>query len=705
MKSLKRPTKTTSTAKYLWTFSFMLPMAFSISIGLAQNQSNIDSLQVELEATNEDSTRAKIYNQLAYEFTSSDSATAVSHAMKAIEFSEKSTYSKGIADAYFYIATVNRIRGYLEEAEKWMNKSKVYSDSVDLKIEFARAVNGLATISSTRREFENALQLLDQAQKIYEELNDEKGLGSIYMEYGIINKNRSNYEEALRYYQKALDINLKLKNQHSILRCYYNMANVYVQTGNLDGGLKNFLKAANIANDIGDHHAEAVCYSVVGQVFHQQGDPDQALEYYYKAQKMSEETGNKLEILSLKFKIGNVYLTKNEIEKARKLFQDGLKLSIELNNKTYETQAYSFIGDAHYRSDEYAEALNYFEKATVNYRAFGDKGSLSHLLVYMGDIYRRLEQFNNAKRVLKEGIEIAKEINYPIAIRDGLDVLSQVEKALGNTGAAYDAHVSFKEVYDSLRNDEVTKNIARLQAEFEFEQEKDSIAFEQQKANLAFEEELERKELMIQGSLAGGVLVFIILILLYRSYLIKQRKNSELRHKNEIIEIKNDELQARNKEITVLRETEREMAAETIALKERELTTVTMLSHEKNTLLHQLGEQIGQLSSKVDEDVIPDLKEIKRTIKTNLNAESWSMFMYQFEKVHPSFFSQLKDEYSKLTQHDLRLCAYLKVGMDNKEIASVSNITTDAVKKSINRLKKKMNLDIEIDLREFLIKL
>ena len=197
----------------------------------------------------------------------------------------------------------------------------------------------------------------------------------------------------------------------------------------------------------------------------------------------------------------------------------------------------------------------------------------------------------------------------------------------------------------------------------------------------------------------------VILGLLYRSYLIKQKSNNELKHKNELIALKNDELVNKNEEINGLRQAEQKMAEETLALKERELTTITMLSHEKNTLLEQLGSQIGDLSSKVNDDVIPDLKEIKRTINTNLNQESWSMFVYQFEKVHPAFFSQLKERFPVITQHDLRLSAYLKVGMDNKEIARISNITNEGVKKSINRLKKKMNLGPEDDLRDFLIRL
>ena len=156
-------------------------------------------------------------------------------------------------------------------------------------------------------------------------------------------------------------------------------------------------------------------------------------------------------------------------------------------------------------------------------------------------------------------------------------------------------------------------------------------------------------------------------------------------------------------EISNLREKEKKLADETIALKERELTTITMLSHERNSLLQQLGNQIGGLSDKVDEEVIPDLKEIKKTIKANLSDESWSAFVYHFEKVHPKLFDELQVRFPSLTQNDLRLCAYIRVGMDRKEMATVANVTPEAIKKSLYRLKKKMDLDAETDIREFLI--
>ncbi len=41
--------------------------------------------------------------------------------------------------------------------------------------------------------------------------------------------------------------------------------------------------------------------------------------------------------------------------------------------------------------------------------------------------------------------------------------------------------------------------------------------------------------------------------------------------------------------------------------------------------------------------------------------------------VNSEFEEKLKQKYENLTRNDLRLCAYLKVGLNNKAIAQITN--------------------------------
>lgn len=684
---------------------FVVLMTLFTLAGTAQNKKVIDSLQAALETTNDKKLQVELYNELANQYIPVDSTKVMEYCGKALQLSEELGYDKGVTTAWYYMGTAHWIRGNYEPGAKYLKRSKQRADATGLLRASGSATMSLGTIFSMKGNFDSARFYLKESFRIFTELDDENSLSKSYLELGVVEYKMANFPAAIENIEKALSIALKYDDKRVILASYGNMGSIYRQSGDHANSLESYLKTAAIAQEIGMTNSVALSYQHIGNLYKLQADYDQAIEYMAKAEATYEEAGNMTNVASMRVTLGSVYLTKGAIEEAEAFFLKALETARENKSNEKMANALQMLGQTEMVKNNLTPALEYLNEARDILVQIDKKDNLSSTLIDIGEIYLRRGQYQTARRNIKEGLALATEIGYPSGARKGNEQLYKAEEALGNHRQALDAFVKFKELSDSLKNDDITKKITRLEAEYEFQQERDSVAFEQQKATLAYEEKLSRNRLLTQGAVGGGALAVVILVLLYRSYLIKQKSNQELRHKNEVIALKNDELVTKNGEISELRETEKKMAEETLALKERELTTVTMLSHEKNSLLEQLGTQISDLSHKVNDDVIPDLKEIKRTIRTNLSQESWSMFMYQFEKVHPAFFSMLKERFPVITQHDLRLSAYLKVGMDNKEIARVSNITIEGVKKSINRLKKKMNLGPEEDLRDFLIKL
>lgn len=77
-------------------------------------------------------------------------------------------------------------------------------------------------------------------------------------------------------------------------------------------------------------------------------------------------------------------------------------------------------------------------------------------------------------------------------------------------------------------------------------------------------------------------------------------------------------------------------------------------------------------------------------------------FIYHFNEVHPEFFSRLKSLCNELTENNLGMCAYFKMGMSIKQVASILNVSTETVKNARYRLKKKLNLNEEINLDDFI---
>lgn len=547
------------------------------------------------------------------------------------------------------------------------------------------------------------VQYSEEAMDLARRIGYEKGLVDAYYMRAAMDMTYGNIHEAAKGFQQVVDLARKIDYPAGEAKGLNGLGATRDFQGDYSGALKYLFAAVSINEKLGDLRSASSRYNNIGLVYYSQDDFPNAILYFKKALDVYERINLESSIALVNGNIGELYLKVGDISRAEDHFFKALGLYRQLEEPYGVANIHRNLGEVQHRKGAYTNALSYYDSALTAYDQLGRGQFEAQTLIGMGITYYEKQEWTTAKRLLQQGVKLSENLDHVLSIRDAWEYLALVEEALGNHKAAFEAQKKFKKTADEILNTEQTRNLTRQQAEYEFQKERDSLAFAQQKATFDLEQKVQKQNLIVILVMIIASFLGIIAFLAYRSFLTNKRKKIELEQKNEVIELKNDELRTKHEEISELRESEKKMAEEAIALKERELTTVTLLSHEKNALLQQLNSQIGDLSKKVDEDVIPELKDIRKVISTNLNEESWSLFTYHFEKVHPKYFNILKTTFPALTQHDLRLCAYLRVGMSNKEIANISNITPDAVKKSLNRMKKKMSLTADIDFREFLM--
>ncbi len=155
--------------------------------------------------------------------------------------------------------------------------------------------------------------------------------------------------------------------------------------------------------------------------------------------------------------------------------------------------------------------------------------------------------------------------------------------------------------------------------------------------------------------------------------------------------------------ITQLLKNEKRLMQEALERKERELSSAAMFEHEKNTMLIKILKELDKLDDIDNPEVKENIIHIRRQLKTQLNLErSWANFKIHFEEVHPSFFLRLEEQFEGLSTNERKICAYLKIGLENKEIAILTNVVSASVRKALNRLKSKMGLSEDENLRAFI---
>jgi DNA-binding CsgD family transcriptional regulator len=88
--------------------------------------------------------------------------------------------------------------------------------------------------------------------------------------------------------------------------------------------------------------------------------------------------------------------------------------------------------------------------------------------------------------------------------------------------------------------------------------------------------------------------------------------------------------------------------------------------------------------------------------RENASDQDWKVFKSYFTEVHDSFDKKLMAIYADISEKELRMASFIKMKLSTKEIAAMLNVLPDSVLKSKYRLKKKLGLNREMDLYQFL---
>jgi ligand-binding sensor domain-containing protein/DNA-binding CsgD family transcriptional regulator len=166
-------------------------------------------------------------------------------------------------------------------------------------------------------------------------------------------------------------------------------------------------------------------------------------------------------------------------------------------------------------------------------------------------------------------------------------------------------------------------------------------------------------------------------------------RQEALHHEQRIVKLKNEQLKSE------------------LASKSRELANSALSIVAKNELLQNIQQELLQLKDTAGKK-LPDeqLRRIRKVITESRSDDyDWNLFENSFNEAHENYFKKLKAGHPELTPNDLKLCAYLRMNMSSKEMASLLNITVRGVEIRRYRLRKKLNLNHEKNLAEFLMEL
>ncbi len=135
------------------------------------------------------------------------------------------------------------------------------------------------------------------------------------------------------------------------------------------------------------------------------------------------------------------------------------------------------------------------------------------------------------------------------------------------------------------------------------------------------------------------------------------------------------------------------------------LAASTMNLVVKNEFIDTIREKIKEVTRKgKNKETKQALEQLVKEIDTTLRLqEDWEQFQLHFDQVHGSFLTRLRNQFPDLSPNEQKLCAFLRLNLNTKDIANLMGISLRGVEVARYRLRKKLDLDKGQNLSKFIL--
>jgi tetratricopeptide (TPR) repeat protein/DNA-binding CsgD family transcriptional regulator len=452
--------------------------------------------------------------------------------------------------------------------------------------------------------------------------------------------------------------------------------------------LKKAVQISSTATDIPMRKKFPVTGRIAG-LYAQINEPDSALTYYNMAETEARSTNNaNIAEASTQNNIGFFYSNIGKNDSALKYFNLSLQT---LNGPKYDTVLFCSIND---NIAQLFEKKNDYATAIKTYR-FNDRFYLS--------VHRENRYFINKVRLInaldKTGNpEAGVQINAAMNFRDSNFTKIKLPEQLkfyklaadyyfrnGMTSKAVYFNSNYFTINDSIEKQKsetlnsLTNALINIQRfGFKSEIEKHKLELERTKTAL-----FNNRIIILTIIIAGIVIIYLLI------QMMKKRKIA-----NETEKLFAEE-QLKRKELEA-----RAMQTE-IELKKKDLTNVVL----HNTQVYDVNKKmIDRLENILKEEDHFDraIRSLLIDLKNNISMSDGEITIQNnIDHVNAKFYEKLKLKFPNLTKSEVELCAYISINLSNKDIANLKNIEAASIKMGKNRLRKKLGINPDDDIYEF----
>ncbi|MCX6305616.1 MAG: tetratricopeptide repeat protein [Bacteroidetes bacterium] len=580
------------------------------------------------------------------------------------------------------VILLNKLAGAFAEdstgiATGYANEALNSARAAGFRKEEAYSLKLLADIAFNLNDFKTAIRFYTQSAEV-----EKHSRGTKTEEYvsrtgdvGYCYLMQNDYTHALEYFRQALDLATKGEIEEEIASNYSNIGTIYVEWGDFGEAIDNFRHAMEIDRRASRNDQISVDLNNIGKVYELWGKYELAIHYYQEALVIEQKAQNKARIAVRLNNLGTVCKAWKKYPEALDYLQQALEIETALGDTEKVGKRLAYIGSTYLAMGDYRKSYVFLNQALPILTKMDLHDELARLHNSFGKYFLAMRDYPMAIKHLNMSQVHAIAGNLKPLQISNYETLSAAWEKSNNYPEALSAYKLYMAIKDSVFTSQSDVKLAEFQAKFD--NEKMSLENERLKN--------EARQKQNRNIIIGVLLISLVLILLALLFILRLRaKNS--RQAQEMAEQSAVRYQM------------------DIELKNKELTCKAMSIIRNNETLSEMIEGIETAIRKGES--IEGYQNVLQTFRNVERDKSWGEFELRFTQVHKDFYDKLNETFPDLSPNEKKLCAFLRLNMTTKDIASITHQSVHSINVARTRLRKKINLaNSDENLINFLINL
>lgn len=280
--------------------------------------------------------------------------------------------------------------------------------------------------------------------------------------------------------------------------------------GDYKAAIRESLQAMELSrNHIDSSYYKALIYNALAQS-HYELNHNQRAEYY--AQE-ALKIGGPYDSIFIYNTLGNIQVRRDSIKLAISTY--ALALSLYPDGAEKDATIMANLGESYLKLNKLDSAYKYIHASLVQSQIDVEPAMISYVQILLGRYYKQIGAYKDALSFVHEGIKGAQKYESNQDIILGHRLLSEIYDSLGNYRLAYKNHVDYTVLKESLVNEDKSREVAALEAEYEYAQQK-------QKDDALNAQVLQRQKYVTYGVFGLLLAVALIGYAFYKNYLNKK---------------------------------------------------------------------------------------------------------------------------------------------------------------------------------------